>query len=242
MLLIVILLAVAGFSAYKLWGINDDYQEITIRDEEVKNLMVVDKGPYVDPITLLKQENPDSAGWITYPRAKISTVMMNDPVNQEDFYLTHAFNRSYLFAGEAYVQKGCLVDAVGGNDCNQTLIYGHAMKNGSRFYGVNNLKGQSFGTDDILSIEYEDVIIKYQVVGISHGMEYKTEESFRYFQHSKYRGDFDKFKEGLMRTTWAGDFSGLEESDKLVTLSTCNTHDLKERLGLIAKEVEVIQK
>lgn len=71
--------------------------------------------------------NSDVAGWIDFPGQDISypVVLGND----NEYYLHHTFRKEDNFAGSIFVDsrnRGLFVD-------DNTIIYGHNMKNGSMF-------------------------------------------------------------------------------------------------------------
>lgn len=67
------------------------------------------------------EQNHDFVGWITIDDTNINYPVMQTPDNP-DFYLKHAFDRSYSNYGTPYVQENCMV---GSSD--NVVLYGHHM-------------------------------------------------------------------------------------------------------------------
>ena len=73
------------------------------------------------------EQNPDFVGWISIDGTNINYPVMQTPGNP-DFYLKHAFDKSYSDYGVPYVQENCDLE-----QSDNVVIYGHHMKNGSMF-------------------------------------------------------------------------------------------------------------
>ena len=84
----------------------------------------------------LINKNPDTIGWI-----KVLGTDINYPVvqtNNNDFYLTHSFDKSYNKAGwifADYINKNLKNNELDKN----TIIYGHNRQNNSMFGTLSNV-------------------------------------------------------------------------------------------------------
>ena len=72
-------------------------------------------------------QNSDLLGWISIPGTRIDYPVMQTKDNP-NFYLKHAFDKSYSSYGVPYMQENC---DVGISD--NLVLYGHHMNNGSMF-------------------------------------------------------------------------------------------------------------
>lgn len=155
----VVAITVAAVSGYKLYSIMmeykagvDEYNEIadTVvkeRDadaEEVKKLKDA-KGHetkhWTSPLEInfdeLKSINQDVAGWLymeALPNINYPIVQGSD----NDFYLHHTYKKESIFAGSIFVDCKNTKDF---SDQN-TIVYGHNMKNGSMFGTLKQYKLQ----------------------------------------------------------------------------------------------------
>lgn len=85
----------------------------------------------------LRKINPDYKCWISIPGAGIEYPVVQHEDNQ--YYLTHNFNGEEHRAGSIFADSA-VVPFAGDN----TIIYGHNMKDGSMFGGLKKYRDQSF--------------------------------------------------------------------------------------------------
>ena len=93
--------------------------------------------PTVDFIALA-EINPDIVGWITIEGTEVNYPVVQGNDNQ--YYLKH------LFSGE-YNSSGCIfLDSRVADDFSDrhNILYGHHMKNGTMFSGLDQYKKQEF--------------------------------------------------------------------------------------------------
>lgn len=160
MLIFIVALAVAAFAGYKLYSIMmeykagvDEYSQISDtvvkeRDadkEKIKKLKDAKTGEEVkhweSPLDIdfkeLKSINPDVAGWI-YMEALPDISYPIAQGDDNEFYLHHTYKKESIFAGSIFV------DCKNSRDFSDqnTIVYGHNMKNGSMFGTLKNYKLQ----------------------------------------------------------------------------------------------------
>ncbi|MBQ8683507.1 MAG: class B sortase [Clostridia bacterium] len=179
----------------------------------------------------LQAENPDVVGWIRVPGTVIDyPVMRSGEGTKEDFYLHHDTDRSYLFAGSIYMQK---VNSPDFSDA-ATLLYGHNMKNGSKFAALHKFKQKTFFdenrtlyiytpghiyTYDIYSLFVHNNLLITAVYDFSNPADIAAYQQLTLEPKSYTK----QVREGVV----------LGPDDRLVTLSTCTNKD-DERLLLHA--------
>ena len=97
------------------------------------------------------EANPDTIGWISIPGTEIDYPVMYTP-EDPDFYLNHGFDREPSAGGMIYLDAG---DDCGGRKAqepaeeeaakrNNFILYGHHMKNGTMFAGLEQYLDRSF--------------------------------------------------------------------------------------------------
>ncbi len=84
----------------------------------------------IDSAQSLNNAYPDAIGWLYIPDTPINYPIMQSDDN--DYYLSHAYDGSYLKAGSIFLDYRCENRFM--NPVN--IVYGHNMKNGSMFAGV----------------------------------------------------------------------------------------------------------
>ena len=119
--------------------------EETIK-EEAKEESVLDL-PYdyevpdyeVD-LAAVKAQNPDTVGWIILPDSKINYPIVKSKDNTE--YLTTTFEGKTANSGAIFLDMYCPSDF----NCDNAIVYGHNMKNGSMFRALNNMTDKRYET------------------------------------------------------------------------------------------------
>lgn len=144
MLLAGILLAVGAliFFAWKLRGIYGEYQEGEESYEELASFVEEpedtpkpdEEEPGAEPDGYLRIDfeglqvvNPDVIGWVEIPGLAISYPVVQGTDNA--YYLHHLFTGEYNSSGSIFADCHNQPDFTDQN----TIIYGHNMKNGSMF-------------------------------------------------------------------------------------------------------------
>jgi len=219
-----IFIGIIAYGGYQIWDINQRYA-----DESKIHDMVLEYKPADNninnkenkSITDMQVKYPDTVGWITVPGTEIDYPFMWYKDN--DFYLSRDINGKYAFAGTLFMDYRCNKDFLSQN----TIIYGHHMKNGSMFGTLKSFAdekffdGYKYGTiylpQDNLTLEF----FAYIVVQPTDKEIYSTQISETYFEYVKKNA---KHYRDI----------GVMYYNRIITLSTCANND-SERLVLIAK-------
>lgn len=90
----------------------------------------------------LLAENPHIAGWIRIEDTKINYPVMHAP-DRKDHYLYRDFYGEHSDWGSIYAQEDC--DLLTPSD--NVILYGHNMKDGSMFAGLNDYASPAFWQD-----------------------------------------------------------------------------------------------
>ncbi|MDR3766600.1 MAG: class B sortase [Butyricicoccus sp.] len=85
----------------------------------------------------LSRINPDVVGWLYVPDTVISYPVVQGGDNA--YYLTHLFDGTQNRAGCLFLDRWCQ-----GLEGKNSVIYGHAMKNGTLFASLKQYQNQSY--------------------------------------------------------------------------------------------------
>ena len=179
------------------------------------------------------EQNPDFVGWISIDGTNINYPVMQTPSNP-DFYLKHAFDKSYSDYGVPYVQENCDLE-----QSDNVVIYGHHMNNGSMFSDLCKYESEDFYQEhkivrfDTLADfgEYE-IVAAFKTVAYSQG-------GFKYyhFVNAEDEAAFDEFIAECKSLALYDTGVSAEYGDKLITLSTCEYSRTNGRMVIVAKLV-----
>ena len=86
----------------------------------------------------IKSQNSDTIGWIILPDSKINYPILKSKDNTE--YMTTTFEGQQSSSGAIFMDMLCESDF----SCENTIIYGHNMKNGTMFRALNDLTNKEF--------------------------------------------------------------------------------------------------
>lgn len=89
-------------------------------------------------LAALRQVNPDVVGWLVIPGTVISYPLLQGEDNS--YYLNHTFDLSSSAVGAIFMEAANSPDFTDDN----TVIYGHRMRDGSMFAGLKNFRRQSY--------------------------------------------------------------------------------------------------
>ena len=193
-------------------------RESTVENGQTKELPKL-KNP-VD-FAQLQNINPEVIGWI-----RVGSVNISYPVAQakdNDYYLHRTFKKVDNFAG-------CIFE-----NCNNspfftdqnTIIYGHNMKNGSMFGQLKKFKEQeTFDKNTYFWMFTKDFIYQYRIFSSSIVSKIGDQYITRFSDE-----DFQKFIEKSISSSEikCGDVS-VTTDDRIMTLSTCTGDDATRRI------------
>lgn len=177
----------------------------------------------------LEAVNEDIVGWL-----RISALDISYPVVQgadNDFYLHRTFEKEDNFAGCIFLNADNKADFTDQN----TIVYGHNMKNGSMFGKLKDFREEEvFNKSKYFWMFTDDLIYQYRIFSAcvvnKTGLTYQT-----FFVNN----EFDEF----INAAYAGsevDTGGVEvtRDDRVMTLSTC-TGDDATRFVVIGKLAQI---
>lgn len=167
--------AVFIFAAYNLITIFLEYKEGTdiynaiehdVLDDDTTTTVVINDSDHAVEIPFkydheaLLSINPQGVGYLYIPSIGLRLPMVHPDDN--DFYLTHTFNKSYNGNGCLFID--CNIDE--GLSASQVIIYGHNMRNGSMFGLLPRYNNYSFwnsGGNSTFYIYTGNVLKEYKI-------------------------------------------------------------------------------
>ena len=223
MRLILLILSLGAIIACAIYMItwskaNSENQAVleSIKQETIQTNQ--ETGEAVIDFEKLFEKNKDTIGWLTVNNTSIDYPVVKG--NDNDFYLTHNFNKESNLGGWLFADYRMKAD---GTDKN-LVIHGHNMKNGSMFGTLKKVLNKDwYENSENLEIIYEtkDKEYKYKVFSI-YQIEVESYYTKRNFaSNQEYQEFLNKIKGRSKK-----DFGiNLSVSDKIMTLSTCASND-----------------
>lgn len=183
----------------------------------------------------LSEQNNDMAGWIAIDGTKINYPVMYTP-DEPDFYLKHNFEKEYSDYGMPYIAEHC--DPVRPSD--NVIIYGHHMKNGSMFAGLEEFEDKNF-YERHKKIRFDTLteIAEYEVIAVFKTTVY-DDTGFKYylFANAKTKKEFAGYVEQCRKLALYDTGASAKYGEKLLTLSTCEYSRSNGRLVVVAKKLQ----
>lgn len=154
LILMIVCIAVAAFSAYQLISIFTEYDSAEREYADLRPTASATAPSTVAPFpsagqsapaepllnlvvpdfAALAQLNDDVAGWIYSPGTVIDYPVVHS--GEHDYYLVHTFRKAYNSSGCIFMDKQTEPDFSSRN----TTLYGHNMNNGSMFHSLVEYK------------------------------------------------------------------------------------------------------
>lgn len=208
---------------------------------EIINQNEVDEfDPYWDYIKMnlinvdfneLLSENKDTVGWI-----QVNGTNINYPIVQtsdNDYYLTHAFDKSWNSAGWVFMDYRNDSETFDKN----TILYGHSRLDKTMFGSLKNILKSGWLDDTSnyvikLSTPYENTM--WQVFSVYH---LPTTSDYLKVDFSS-DSEFSDFLKLIYNRTAHNFGTSVSTNDKILTLSTCyaNSEKLVVHAKLIKRE------
>jgi sortase B len=169
---------------------------------------------------VLTSQNSDIVGWIYLEEAAIDHPIVKGKDN--DYYLNHTFKKQANANGSVFMDYRDKADFSSQN----TLIYGHNMKNGSMFAKLKKYREQE-------SYEKQPVFSIYVPGGkVFHYQVFSTIRVDPYYDYRKaeYGDDFSNFIMLLKKNSLIKSSATISSTDKIAALSTCSGSNSEYRL------------
>lgn len=209
-----------------LQSISGQEVRTVFEDGEEKTLPVL-KNP-ID-FTQLLSVNSDIVGWLRIRALDISYPVVQGKDN--DYYLHRTFEKTDNFAGCLFVNSYNMGDFTDQN----TIIYGHNMKNGSMFGKLKNFNDpEVFKKSRYFWIFTPDFIYQYRIFSTS-----VVDKTGLTYQISFTDDEFDQFiSRAYSNSVVDNQDVTVTKEDRIVTLSTC-TGDDSTRFVVMGKLAQI---
>ena len=231
---------------YEITNIQENINVEEIQDTENTEIIepvieVPKENPYWDYINMnminvdfngLKRTNPDVVGWL-----KVNGTNINYPFVQSsdnDYYLTHSFNKSYNGAGWVFLDY-----RNNGTNNKNTIIYAHGRSDKTMFGTLKNVLNNGWlnNTNNyVIKISTETENSLWQIFSV-----YRIPTTSDYLQtnfndETEYQNFLDMIKD---RSSHNFD-TNVASTDNILTLSTCynNSDKIVVHAKLIKKEIK----
>ena len=181
----------------------------------------------IDSAQSLNNAYPDAMGWLYIPNTSISYPVMQSDDN--DYYLSHAYDGSYLKAGSVFLDNRCENRFM--NPIN--IVYAHNMRNGSMFAGLLKFADYAY----FESHRYGWLATPETVYRIDFFSCAKADMNDELYDGSTPVDEWLSHLSDISVVSENADFSG---NDRFISLSTCSYEFENARTILTGKLVETI--
>ena len=177
----------------------------------------------------LQAMNSDIIGWIDIPGVGISYPLLQGSNNS--YYLTHMSSGEYGIHGSIFMDIHNKPDFYDSN----TIIYGHNMKDGTMFAGLNAYQDFYFYQQHpYFYIYLPGYLLKYQIFSCYSGQVGSSAYTYAFGQE----GAFQDFLGDILSCAAYQTSVEVKATDRVVTLSTCVNADRNYRYLIHGKEVQ----
>ena len=189
-------------------------EENTIASNDLKEEENIIDPKIVELFKSLKEENPDTVGWLKVNNTDIDTPIVKAIDNE--FYLSHDFNKKYNEVGWAFADYRNSFPNLSKN----TIIYGHTYRNSS--LAVSTLKyvleddWLSNSDNYIITFTTENKELKFKIFSI-----YTTKKTNNYLNTYMDRETFEAFIKDAKEKSVKDFEEEVDFNDNILTLSTC---------------------
>ena len=205
--------------------ISDEIAEFVTVDETKED----NEEKYVVDFEKLKEKNSDVVAWLKVNGTNIETTVVKTTNN--DYYLTHNFNKEYNSAGWIFADYKNKVD---GTDKN-LVIYGHNMRDDSMFGSLKWVINEDWYNNEdnkYITLITENETQVYEVFSV-----YQTEKEDYYIQTNfNTEKEFNTFAQTIKKRSKKDFNVDVNKEDNILTLSTCANNN-KYRVVLHAKKI-----
>ena len=223
--LIILLIAALGvfvFSGYMLIERQSEYNASrneydNLRDQFKQTEQAADAASSPIDFDGLKQENPETVGWIEIPSADISYPVVQAENNEK--YLTTGFDGNESKSGAIFLDYKSQPDMMG----YHTIIYGHHMRDGSMFANLVDFKDADyFEKNSQITLYTPERTLNLTVIAAY--AQSASDTAVRQFEFAD-DADFHAFADGrvkLSQNKREGADEALKSVDRLYTFITCS--------------------
>lgn len=184
----------------------------------------------------LYTQNSDFVGVLDVVDTDINYPVMQTPSDPE-YYLRRDFYGEDSTGGTLFVDYRC--DIV--NPTTNTIIYGHNMRSGAMFGGLKRYLDYDYyqaHKQIIFKTLYEEQ--EYEVVGVGlSSVGYEDDDAYKYYNFidAMTGEELQEFLDNIQSLSVFDETIDITSTDKILTLSTCNSYTEDGRMFVVAKRV-----
>ncbi|MFJ5765440.1 class B sortase [Lysinibacillus sp. NPDC093210] len=187
-------------------------QEEVVADDEVSNAEIKSKYTIRPQFHDLLAVNNRIVGWISVDNTKLNNPILH--ADNNEFYLNHNYKDRQSRAGSVFMDyRNDALDI-----SRNTILYGHAMKDGTMFGSLKNYLNQDYANAH--RTIYLDTL--YEGYDVEVFAAYETTIDFYYIETEfKTDEDFIQFIGEVQKRSTIDMNVDVGPDDKIITLSTC---------------------
>ena len=190
----------------------------------------------LDKYKTLYEKNKKLIGWL-----KIDDTIIDYPVMQtsnNEYYLDHNFNQEYDKNGSLFLDCDCSIYPRSTN----LIIYGHHMKSGQMFGGLQKYAKESYYKEHSI-IQFDSIYEEatYQVMYVFRSQVYNENDIvFKYYQfiEANSETEFNSYMQEMEKISLYDTGVTASYGDSLLTLSTCDHSQTDGRFVVVAKRIQ----
>ena len=241
--LIIILIAALIASAWCIWYIIQYYGGRSFKDDlrqmGLRQSRVIDPDQETIEIPVdfkaLQDMNPDIYAWIDIPDTQISYAVLRRE-GDNNYYMNHAENGSYYSGGCIFsddINSPEMTDTV-------TVIYGHNLRNGTMFAGLNDFVDPGvFESHRYIYLYLPDRALVYEIFSAAPHSNEQILKSHDFSDHTEYE-DFFADVDAVTGSAQQREDCFPEFRNRVLILSTCFRGNNQNRflvMGRLAAEI-----
>jgi len=195
-----------------------------------------DDRPILDDLADIYAQNQDLVGILEVVDTDINYPVMQTPSDPE-YYLRRDFYGEQSTAGTLFVDYRC--DIV--NPTTNTIIYGHNMRSGTMFGGLKRYLDYDYYKSHkkiVFKTLYEEQ--EYEIVGVGlSAVGYDDDDTYKYYNFidAVTGSELQEFLDNIQTLSVYDETINISSTDKVLTLSTCNSYTEDGRMFVVAKRV-----
>lgn len=197
-----------GKTLYGYYVAKKEYKQIN----DSLNIDISKPADYSDMINMLKNINEDCVGYIKIDQTDIAYPIVKGKDNE--YYLHHTIKKKYNSSGSIFMDKDN--NAYFADD--NTIIYGHHMKDGSMFAHLSKFRKKDYMNEHkTVTVIYDGGVCKYEIFAACL---YDATDNYRVISFST-----ESERENFSSLVYSKDVCSIpiniKKDDRILTLSTC---------------------
>ena len=178
-------------------------------------------------LTPLFEKNADCIGWVYIKDTAVDYPVMHTP-SEPQRYLRLNFDKEYSTAGVPFLKGKCTME------CDNLVIYGHNMKNGTMFSDVTQYRNKDYCTEHpVIEFETAEGMKQYTVFAVVY---VKNNDGWYDFHTADNETEFNEKIEEIKHRALYDTGITPEYGQQLLTLSTCYGATKSDRIIVIGVE------